>query len=321
MRLAVALLVFALAQLGAQEVWLGDSLARLGFANPKPARPGSERLERPKQAPSLVEAERDSEVITIDGIRVSLNAPMSARSFKMATGPSVLRLAVTRGDYDKTLAPLLWSPPPEARRPKRIMIDPGHGGRDPGKQSKELRVDEKFLNLDTAQRLATLLRKAGFEVEFTRTKDVWVENEARAKMTGTWKADLFVSLHYNAATVATATGIETYCLTPAGQFSTNDPKNRGTTGAEPGNRFDALNVRLAYQVQKALVTELQGRDRSVRRARFSVLKDLTCPGILVEGGFMSNRGEMLRLSQESYRQKVAQAIADGIAAYAASLPR
>jgi len=321
MRLAAALLVLTLARLGAQEVWLGDSLARLGFANPKPAQPGMERLERPNQAPSLVEAERDSEIVTIDGIRVSLNAPMSARSFKMRTGPAVLRLAVSRGDYDKTLAPLLWTAPPEARRPKRILIDPGHGGRDPGKQSKELKMDEKVLNLDTAQRLAILLRQAGFEVEFTRTKDVWVENEARAKMAATWKADLFVSIHYNAATVNTASGIETYCLTPAGQFSTNDPNNRGSTGAQPGNRFDALNVRAAYQVQKALVTQLQARDRSVRRARFTVLKDLTCPGILIEGGFMTNRGEMLRLSQESYRQKMAEAIASGIGAYAGSLPR
>lgn len=321
MRLAAALLILALARLGAQEVWLGDSLARLGFANPKPVQPGIERLERPKQAPSLVEAERDSEVVTIDGIRVSLNAPMSARSFKMPKGPAVLRLAVSRGDYDKTLAPLLWTAPPEARRPKRILIDPGHGGRDPGKQSKEFKIDEKFLNLDTAQRLAILLKQAGFEVEFTRTKDVWVENEDRAKMTSTWKADLFISIHFNAATATSATGIETYCLTPAGQFSTNDPNNRGTTGAQLGNRFDTLNVRLAYQVQKALVTQLQARDRSVRRARFSVLKDLSCPGILIEGGFMSNRGEMLRLSQESYRQKMAESMAAGIAAYAGSLPR
>lgn len=321
MRLAAAVLLLGLVRLGAQDVWLGDSLARLGFANPSPAQPGVERLERAGTAPTRVEAERDADTVLIDGIRVSLNAPIGARSLRPRTGPAVLRLTVARGDYDRTLAPLLWSPPPEARRPRRILLDPGHGGKDPGKQGKEMRMDEKFLALDTAERLAALLRKAGFEVELTRTKDVFVEIEDRARLAAAWKADLFVSLHYNAAAATSASGIETYCLTPAGQFSTNDPSNRGATAAQPGNRFDALNVRAAFEVQKALVTELQGRDRSVRRARFGVLKELSCPGILIEGGFMTNRGEMLRLSQDSYRQRLAEAVARGVAAYAAALPR
>lgn len=321
MRLAAALLLLGLARLGAQDVWLGDSLARLGFANPDPARPGSERFARADRAPAVLEAERDADTLLVDGIRVSLNAPLGARLLRPKTGPAVLRLTVSRGDYDKTLVPLLWTPPAEARRPRRILLDPGHGGKDPGKQSKEMRMDEKFLVLDTAERLAVLLRKAGHEVELTRTKDVFVEIEDRAKLAATWKADLFVSLHYNAAAAASASGIETYCLTPAGQFSTNDPSNRGATAPQAGNRHDALNVRAAFEVQKALVTRLEARDRGVRRARFAVLKDLSCPGILIEGGFMTNRGEMLRLSQESYRQRLAEAVAEGIAAYAGALPR
>lgn len=321
MRLAAALLLVALAPLAAQDVWLGDSLARLGFANPTPARPGEERLSRAKGSPALVEATRDADTVLIDGVRVALNAPLGLRPMRMPTGPAVPRLTVSRGDYDRTLAPLLWSAPPEARRPRRILIDPGHGGKDPGKQSKELRMDEKYLTLDTANRLAAILREAGYEVHLTRTKDVFLELEDRARRAAVLKADLFVSLHYNAATATSASGIETYCLTPAGQFSTNDPNNRGSTGALPGNRHDALNIRAAYQVQRALVTRLEARDRGVRRARFSMLKDLSCPGILVEGGFMSNRSEMLRLSQESHRQKLAAAIAEGIAAYAGALPR
>ncbi len=321
MRLAAALLLVALAPLPAQDVWLGDSLARLGFANPLPARPGEERLVRAKGSPAVVEAAKDSDTLLVDGVRVSLNAPLGLRPMRLPTGPAVQRLTVSRGDYDRTLAPLLWSPPPEARRPRRILIDPGHGGRDPGKQSKELRMDEKYLTLDTARRLAALLREAGFEVHLTRERDVFVELEDRSRRAAAIKADLFVSLHYNAATATSASGIETYCLTPAGQFSTNDPNNRGSTGALPGNRHDALNIRAAYQVQRALIKRMEARDRGVRRARFGMLKDLSCPGILVEGGFMSNRSEMLRLSQESYRQRIAVAIAEGIGAYAAGLPR
>jgi hypothetical protein len=75
MRLAAALVLVALAPLPAQDVWLGDSLARLGFANPLPERPGEERLVRAKGTPSVVEAARDSDTLLVDGIRVSLNAP------------------------------------------------------------------------------------------------------------------------------------------------------------------------------------------------------------------------------------------------------
>lgn len=321
MRAATGLLLVLAAALPGSEIWLGDSLARLGFANPAPERDGGERFSRARPEPLVVTAERDRDHLLVDGVKVSLGEAAALRTQRPKVGPAIPRLAIRRSDYDKVLLPLLWGPPPEARRPVRILLDPGHGGRDPGFQNKALRLDEKDLALDTARRVATRLRAAGFEVLMTRDRDVFLELKDRSALAAKLRADLFVSLHYNAAAATSAAGAETFCLTPAGQHSTHDTGNRGSTRAEPGNRFDALNVRAAYAVQRALVTGLRSTDRGVKRSRFSVLTDLTCPGILIEAAFLSNRGEAIRLSQESHRERIAQAIADGIVAYASALPR
>lgn len=321
MRAAAGLLALLAAALPASEVWLGESMARLGFASPLPERDGAEQLTRAAPAPLSVLAERDRDHLTVDGVKVFLSEAMVLRTQRPRTGPVVQRLALRRADYDKVLLPLFWSPPPEARRPARILLDPGHGGKDPGFQNQALRLDEKHLALDTARRVSARLRAAGFEVLMTRDRDVFVDLKERGEQTGKLRADLFVSIHFNAAAATSAAGAETFCLTPAGQFSTHDPGNRGKTGAEPGNRFDALNLRAAYAVQRSLVSSLRCNDRGVKRARFTVLTDLTCPGILIEAAFLSNRAEAIRLSQESHREQVAKAIADGIAAYAAALPR
>lgn len=321
MRAATGLLLLIAAALPASEIWLGDSLARLGFANPGPGRDGSEQFDRAKPLPLSVTAERDRDFLLVDGIKVVMGDPAVLRTQRPRVGPALQRLAIRRSDYDKVLLPLLWGAPPEARRPTRILLDPGHGGKDPGFQSKALGLDEKNLTLDTARRVAARLRAAGLEVLLTRDRDVFLDLKDRSAQAARTKSDLFVSIHYNAAAATSAAGAETFCLTPAGQHSTHDTGNRGSTAAQPGNRFDALNVRAAYAVQRALVTGLRSTDRGVKRSRFTVLTDLACPGILIEAGFLSNRAEAIRLSQESHRERVAQAIADGILGYAAGLPR
>lgn len=321
MRAATGLLLALAATLPAAEIWLGDSLARLGFANPPPARDGGESFSRARPEPLLVAAERDRDQLLIDGVKVSLGEATVLRTQRPRVGPAIQRLAVRRADYDKVLLPLLWGPPPEARRPARILLDPGHGGKDPGFQNKALKLDEKALTLDTARRVAARLRAAGFEVLMTRDRDVFLDLKDRSALAAKVRADLFVSLHYNAAAATSAAGAETFCLTPAGQHSTHDTGNRGSTKAEPGNRFDALNIRAAYAVQRALVTRLRSTDRGVKRSRFTVLTDLGCPGILIEAAFLSNRAEAIRLSQETQRERIAEAIAEGILAYAAALPR
>lgn len=320
MRTLPALLLMAAAICRGDQVWLGDSLARLGFPNPEPAREGRETYER-RGYPRVLVAERDREYVTIEGIKVFLDDTIRASTYRVKGQPDTVRLTVERDDYLASISPILWGPPPGTRRPLRIVIDPGHGGRDPGKQNAQLRVDEKTMTLDVAKRLAVLLRQTGHEVLLTREADTFVDLKDRGAFANRAKADLFVSIHFNADKSAQANGTETFCLTPAGQHSTNDPANRGSTAAEPGNRQDPLNAILAFEVQRQLVTSLGGADRGVRRARFAVLTDLTCPGVLVETAFLSNPEEARKVATEGFRQSIAQSLAAAIATYESRLAR
>lgn len=319
-RRPIALLLLATALCRGDQVWLGDSLARLGFANPDPLREGREAFQRPAYPQSLL-AERDREYILIDGTKVFLDGPVRASTYRVRGQPDRVRLTVERADYLAALSPILWGAPGGPGRPLRIVIDPGHGGRDPGKQNAPLKLDEKTMTLDVAKRLALLLRQGGREVLLTREADAFVELKDRCALANRAKADLFISVHFNADKSAQANGTETFCLTPAGQHSTNDAGNRGSTAAEPGNRQDAQNVLLAFEVQRQLVKGLGGADRGVRRARFAVLTDLQCPGVLVEAAFLSNPDEARRVATESYRQSLARNLADAIGRYESRLTR
>lgn len=316
----LALLLLLTASVRADQVWLGDSLARLGFPNPDPAREGRETYER-RGNPATLVAERDREHVLIDGIKVHLDSRIRASTYRVTGKPDAIRLTVERADYLAAISPIIWGPPPGSRRPMRIVLDPGHGGKDPGKQNLQLKVDEKTMTLDVARRLATLLRRSGHEVLLTRDGDTFVELKDRAAFANRAKADLFISIHFNADDSAQANGTETYCLTPAGQQSTNTTSGKGAARALAGNRHDALNALLAFETQRMLVRNLGGADRGVRRARFAVLTDLNCPGVLVETAFLSNPAEARKVASESFRQAIAQNLAAAVTNYEARMGR
>ena len=320
MRTLALLALLLAASLRAEQVWLGDSLARLGFPNPDPAREGRESYER-RAYPRRLTADRDQEYVLIEGIKVHLDSRIRASTYRVTGQPATVRLTVERADYLSAISPIIWGPPTGARRPLRIVLDPGHGGRDPGKQNQQLKVDEKVMTLDVARRLAVLLRQSGHEVLLTRNGDTFVELKDRSAFANQAKADLFISIHFNGDDSTQANGTETYCLTPAGQQSTNATAGKGVARAMAGNRNDPLNVLLAFETQRMLVQNLGGTDRGVRRARFAVLTDLNCPGILVETAFLSNTAEARRVATESYRQSIAQNLAAAVANYEARLAR
>lgn len=194
---------------------------------------------------------------------------------------------------------------------RTIVIDPGHGGQDTGAKGPR-GVEEKMMAFDIARRLRTQLIKSGFRVYLTRDGDRFIELEQRAERAKRWGADLFVSIHLNSAG-GDANGTETYTMTAAGYSSTGG--GRGTA-AEMGNRFDALNAQLGYQIQRAVIPQAQTADRGVRRARFVVLRQAPCPAVLIECGFLSNRREEMRFMTEAFRENLAQGIARGIYNYA-----
>jgi N-acetylmuramoyl-L-alanine amidase len=220
-------------------------------------------------------------------------------------------------DLEKNLEPLLLRKLSRPPRGRRAVIDPGHGGDNTGTRSADGAL-EKTYTLDWALRLQPLLEKDGWTVQLTRTNDTGLSLTDRVAFADTAQADVFVSLHFNASGGGTyQAGLETYCLTPPGM-----PSNL-TRGFEddaavvyPNNAFDTENVQLAADLHRALLNVNGGEDRGIRRARFmGVLRGQNRPAVLVEGGFLSNPTEAERINDPGYRQDLAEAVAEGLAAW------
>ena len=249
----------------------------------------------------------------INGIRVRL-------SFPFAIGNAVPLIAQL--DLDTAICPLLFPPHFTDTKPvKTICLDPGHGGKDSGN-----RVGwhyEKNYTLPLAFELREQLQKAGFNVLLTRTTDKYVALPDRPAMANKARADLFVSLHFNATPTGRdeAAGPETYCITPVGASSSNGHVESGEFGPAVGtgptiaNRNEQKSLLLAYQVEKSLVQNLAANGRGVKRARFAVLRDATMPAILIEGGFMTHPVESKKIYDGAYRRRMAEAIVKAILAY------
>ncbi len=197
---------------------------------------------------------------------------------------------------------------------RTIMIDPGHGGTDKGAPGRSGLL-EKNLNLSMALKLRTALRKLGFQVIMTRAADLTLSLQARADLCEKFRPDLFISIHCNAAAQKTINGIETFAMTPAGCPSSSDSKPSNARGS--GNAFDKNNYRLAYEIQKCLLRNTKAEDRGVKHARFFVLRNASCPAVLIETGFISNQREGALLNRADYQTKVVNAIVRGILNYRA----
>ena len=217
-------------------------------------------------------------------------------------------------DWYKTLRPVLYPATVSRSKISTVMIDMGHGGNDPGALGAFSR--EKDITLKVGRRVGQLLTAYGFRVKYTRTGDVQVNLNRVGILQKQSGSDLFVSIHVNSTTDKSITGIETYCLTPAGCASSNGGKASGVS--HPGNRQDAANMLLAWNIQNSLLKRTRAVDRGIKRARFAVLKDINVPGVLVEIGFISNRKEERMLNDAGYIDRIAYGIADGIAGFCRS---
>jgi N-acetylmuramoyl-L-alanine amidase len=247
----------------------------------------------------------DSRHAQINGINFMLSLPVI---FQNDT------VYISATDLQSTLHPILF---PEKNGTnemiKTICLDPGHGGKDPG--NIEGSMQEKKYVLLLAAEVERLLKQSGFKVISTRTRDQYPALEDRPKFANQYSADLFVSLHYNAAANRNVHGTEVYCLTPLGASSSNSGIGNSLAPRYPSHAQNGKNVLLAYQVQKSLVKNLKVEDRGVKRSQFVVLFNPKCPAILIEAGFMTNPSESKRISDSEYRKKMALAIVDGILAY------
>jgi len=250
----------------------------------------------------------------VDSAQAEINGVNVRLSFPVAKDKGAALIA--QFDLDKTIRPLLS--PSRYVEPKKITticLDPGHGGKDPGN-----RVGlhyEKNYTLPLAFELRDQLKKLGFNVVLTRSKDTFVDLPARPAIANKAGADLFVSLHFNATEGEkdAVSGPETYCITPVGAASSNAQGEGSDSGATVANRFENKSLLLAYQMEKSLVQNLGANDRAVRLARFAVLRDAMMPAILIEGGYMTNPTEGKKIYDAAYRKQMAAAIVKGIVAY------
>jgi N-acetylmuramoyl-L-alanine amidase len=225
-------------------------------------------------------------------------------------------------DAQATLRPMLYPPKnTPGSKLKTVCLDPGHGGRDPGFQVGS-RIEKKCTLL-LAQEVRDQLDKAGFKVSLTRTRDADVDLPDRPALANRRKADLFVSLHFNAFpnSPGSVQGVEVYSMTPVGGPSSNARGEGAGAGWFPGNQNNDKNLFLAYQLQKSLTQGLGAEDRDARRARYWVLRDAAMPAVLIEGGYLSHPVEGRKITDGNYRRQMAKAIVNGILAYKHSVER
>ncbi|MEN6444477.1 MAG: N-acetylmuramoyl-L-alanine amidase [Candidatus Cloacimonas sp.] len=218
---------------------------------------------------------------------------------------------------------------------KTIVLDPGHGGKDPGAIGRKLNSNEKDVNLAVALKLKSILEKElGMNVLLTRDNDRFVSLQDRTRFANEKKADLFVSIHSNSSRATSSRGIETYYLSTA---QTSDARavealengvvERFEGGTEAKKKYDDLDFilsdlsqtehlensnNMAISVQQNLIAGTQNLDRGVKQANFYVLRGAFMPSILIELGFISNPEEEQLLINEEYQQQLARTIFEGI---------
>lgn len=291
---------------------------------------------KPQTAPALTkedEAAKDAQERTFgDGPKIS--APSGVLK------PSLL----SSTDEEETPSGPVLKPAPAAeissvqpaRKKMRIMLDPGHGGKDAGAVRKGYK--EKNWNLAVSKELYQLLKKGGFEVKMTRSDDTFIPLSNRSKMANDFKADLFVSVHTNAAKNTAANGFQVYFrsekATDKEAADVAAFENEALQYEEVHYNFvDALlqslakteyvneSSKLAGYIRNAVYKQpgigiAVSANNSVRQANFYVLKGVNSPAVLIEMGYISSAKDRGRLSNKTVQKKMAQGIYNGVRDYA-----
>ncbi len=217
---------------------------------------------------------------------------------------------------------------------KKVVIDAGHGGHDPGAISRN-GLQEKDVNLDVAKRLAAILRKSGVEVVMTRNSDFFIPLPERHAIANRAQADLFVSVHTNSSKTRSLNGFEVYYVCPTvsdirrGETAAREERLPFPESAFAGESYDlkatlwdmlyassrAESIGLSRSICNAAQADLGVKILGVKPGRFEVLKGARMPAVLVEAGFLSHTAEERKLGNGYYRQKIADSIAGGILGY------
>lgn len=198
---------------------------------------------------------------------------------------------------------------------RTIILDPGHGGKDPGATNPY--GTEANYNLKLANQVKKGLESRGFKVLMTRSSNQFLSLQERVNFANAVKdSSIYISIHFNSGGPA-ARGVETFTLSPPGvshygrEFRADDNQSRA------GNQNDSANIALATSVHGSILQRLGKNtlDRGIKRARFSVLTGVRHPSILLEGGFMSHPHEARLLENQAYQTALSEGIIDAVRKY------
>ncbi|MGO8993253.1 MAG: N-acetylmuramoyl-L-alanine amidase [Polyangiaceae bacterium] len=327
------------------EAWPGDESSRVVISLDRPAhfRAGDEAIAGGRGARTFVD---------LDGVDVGTVArdlPMAGivtrvHSEATTTGARVVldldgrayRRVFYLPEPYRVIIDIARHPPGATARGQRVVarvaLDPGHGGSDPGAIGPS-GVKEKDITLAIAEKVAPVLARDGVQVLLTRDDDRFVSLEERTARANAFGADLFVSIHCNAAENHAKRGVETYMLDTArdemaGRIAARENATSAAAGAEIGSILASMRLadqsarsgRLADLLQRAALASLKGAyadavDGGVHTAGFYVLVGARMPGVLFETSYISNPNEETRLASDDYEQRLADGIVNAVKAY------
>jgi N-acetylmuramoyl-L-alanine amidase len=262
-------------------------------------------------------------------------------NFKKEDSKLIIRMRSTSKDAKKYIPSISNKPytPKRIDRDKVIVIDPGHGGKDPGAVGYK-RYREKIVVYKIGRHLKKILEKRGYKVYMTRDKDKFVKLSSRTAFANEKEADIFISIHANAVDkkyADKAKGVECYFLSPsrskraervAAKENSADMSEMDRYAQQSFLKFlnhakTIASHKLAIDLQRGMLGSLKKhysgvKDGGVREGPFWVLVGAQMPAVLVEVGFISNPTEAKRLVNDHYRKKMAEGLADGIERYFAN---
>lgn len=271
-------------------------------------------LENPDRPRIEMRFEINGHTCLMNNVKFILSHPVTEQNGKVW---------VSRTDLSKLIDPVL--------RPNfirgagdfnTVILDAGHGGKDPGARNRL--GTEAFYNLKLAGLAKRRLEARGFRVILTRSSDRFLSLQERVDLANSVRENaLFISIHFNAGSNSKARGIETFTLSPRGVAHYGRGLRADDNRARTGNQQDSANIALATALHGSALTRLGNNtfDRGIKRARFNVLSGVRHPAVLFEGGFMSNTQDARLIHDNRYQESLAVAIADAVVRYRAAVSR
>ena len=256
----------------------------------------------------ILKAQIGSQELLINNVKFILSYPVQ----ESAGRPLISRLDLCKL-IDPVLRPSYIS---DGELFDTVVLDAGHGGHDVG--ARGVYGYEKDYALKMVLAVKSQLEKRGFKVILTRSNDVFITLSGRVAIANQTPRSIFVSIHFNSGG-SDASGIETFALTPQGSSATFSRGGGYNAYGVTGNSHDSANIALATAVHAMVVSRFKFVDRGIKRAQWSVLTGCKKPGILFEGGFVTNGSECRLIASDNYRESVGGAMADAIVNYKKAL--